>query len=123
MSTSAAGRDGPRFGFAAQVEHTGIRRTAGTAVSQGLEDGIALFLAAEDLGYDVGYVRGRHLQDALASPLLFLAALGPPPGARLGTALLPLRFENAGRLAEDLASRPICSPAAAARGELRLFLS
>ena len=105
MSTSAAGRDGPRFGFAAQVEHTGIRRTAGTAVSQGLEDGIALFLAAEDLGYDVGYVRGRHLQDALASPLLFLAALGASTRRiALGTAVLPLRFENAGRLAEDLAT-------------------
>jgi alkanesulfonate monooxygenase SsuD/methylene tetrahydromethanopterin reductase-like flavin-dependent oxidoreductase (luciferase family) len=67
--------------------------------------GLALFRAAEELGYDSGYVRVRHLQQALSSPLLFLAALAQrTERIELGTAVIPLRFENAGRLAEDLAT-------------------
>ncbi|ATG51884.1 LLM class flavin-dependent oxidoreductase [Brachybacterium vulturis] len=98
-------REAPRIGFVAQIEHTGIRSEGGTVTSDGLEQGIELFLAAEDLGYDVGYVRTRHLQDTLSSPLLFLAALGRRTARiELGTAVIPLRFENAGRLAEDLAT-------------------
>lgn len=104
-ATTSARRRAPRIGFVAQVEHTGIRADGRTVTSGGLEEGIDLFLAAEDLGYDVGYVRTRHLQDTLASPLLFLAALGRRTSRiELGTAVIPLRFENAGRLAEDLAT-------------------
>ncbi|AXK45195.1 LLM class flavin-dependent oxidoreductase [Brachybacterium saurashtrense] len=88
-----ATRTAPRIGVVAQVEYAG------------LDDGRALFLTAEELGYDVGYVRVRHLQNSLASPLLFLAALGRDTSRiQLGTAVIPLRFENAGRLAEDLAT-------------------
>jgi alkanesulfonate monooxygenase SsuD/methylene tetrahydromethanopterin reductase-like flavin-dependent oxidoreductase (luciferase family) len=94
-----------RIGFVAQVDHTGITTEGRRHSSRGLEEGMDLFLAAEDLGYDVGYVRTRHLQDALSSPLLFLAALGRSTRRiELGTAVIPLRFENAGRLAEDLAT-------------------
>ncbi|WME24462.1 LLM class flavin-dependent oxidoreductase [Brachybacterium sp. GU-2] len=94
MTASASGtREAPRIGFVGQVDHGA------------LEDGRALFLEAEELGYDVGYVRVRHLQDALSSPLLFLSALGQHTSRiQLGTAVIPLRFENAGRLAEDLAT-------------------
>ncbi|WP_245822772.1 LLM class flavin-dependent oxidoreductase [Brachybacterium avium] len=102
---TAEQRRAPRIGFAAQIEHTGPRAEGRSPSSRGLEEGIELFLTAEDLGYDVGYVRTRHLQDILASPLLFLAALGlRTTRIELGTAVIPLRFENAGRLAEDLAT-------------------
>ena len=106
MTATAPGPRGtPRIGFVAQVEHTGIRADGRAVTSGGLEDGIELFLTAEDLGYDVGYVRARHLQDTLASPLLFLVALARRTSRiELGTAVIPLRFENAGRLAEDLAT-------------------
>lgn len=89
----AAGRVAPRIGFVAQVEH------------QDLGAGRDLFRSAERLGYDVGYVRVRHLQQSLSSPLLFLAALAQrTERIALGTAVIPLRFENPGRLAEDLAT-------------------
>ncbi|MGP9536853.1 LLM class flavin-dependent oxidoreductase [Brachybacterium sp. AOP43-C2-M15] len=126
-----AGRRTPRIGFVSQVEHTGIADRTGIAEhtgivdhpgdhagdhqgvavdapalsSSGLDEGRSTFVAAEELGFDVGYVRVRHLQDALASPLLFLAAVGRSTHRiELGTAVIPLRFENAGRLAEDLAT-------------------
>ncbi len=106
MSPAASStREAPRIGFVAQVEHTGVRADGARVSSSGLADGITLFTAAEELGVDVGYVRVRHLQGALASPLLFLAALGQRTSRlQLGTAVIPLRFENPGRLAEDLAT-------------------
>lgn len=94
-----------RIGFAAQVEHTGVTVEGGRATSRGLGEGARLFQEAEDLGFDVGYLRSRHLQDAVSSPLIVLAALGQRvTRMQLGTAVIPLRFENAGRLAEDLAT-------------------
>lgn len=106
MSAAASGiRAAPRIGFVSQVEHTAGDGARRGAVGGGLAAGIDLFVTAEELGYDVGYVRVRHLQDALASPLLFLAALGQHTRRiQLGTAVIPLRFENPGRLAEDLAT-------------------
>lgn len=90
---SATRTAAPRIGFLAQVDHSAL--TAG----------IQLFVAADELGYDVGYVRTRHLQDALSSPLQFLAVAGQyARRIQLGTAVIPLRFENPGRLAEDLAT-------------------
>ena len=106
MSASASGtRQALRIGFVTQIDHTGVHLEGAAVTSTGLDEGIELFLTAEDLGYGVGYVRVRHLQDALSSPLLFLAALGQRTRRiQLGTSVIPLRFENAGRLAEDLAT-------------------
>lgn len=90
---AAESRPVPRFGLVAQVDHAD------------LAGGIALFEDADRLGYDVGYVRVRHLQDALSSPLPFLTAAAlHTERIQVGTAVIPLRFENAGRLAEDLAT-------------------
>ncbi|MDO5662920.1 MAG: LLM class flavin-dependent oxidoreductase [Brachybacterium sp.] len=92
-------------GFLAHVEHSGITADQGGVRSRGLETGIDLFALAEDQGYDAGYVHTRHLQASLASPLPFLAAVGQRvPRIDLGVQVIPLRFENAGRLAEDLAT-------------------
>ena len=106
MPASAPGVGAPlRIGFVAQVEHTGTPGGEQGVIGGGLEEGLDLFSTAEELGYDVGYVRVRHLQSSLASPLLFLAVLGQRTRRiQLGTAVIPLRFENAGRLAEDLAT-------------------
>lgn len=93
------------LGILAFVDHAGIAARDGRVRSRGLAEGFALFELAEQLGYDVGYVRTRHLQRYLSSPLPFLAALGQHVRRmRLGTQVIPLRFENAGRLAEDLAT-------------------
>ena len=104
-ASSSAPRRSLRIGFATQVEHTGISVDGAWVRSRGLADGIELFQEAEDLGFDVGYLRSRHLQDTVSSPLIVLAALGQRVRRmELGTAVIPLRFENAGRLAEDLAT-------------------
>lgn len=105
MPTTASPVPGLRIGMIAQVEHSRVRAEGGTRRSDGLDEGIRLLSAAEELAYDVGYVRTRHLQDTLSSPLVFLAALGQRVRRmQLGTAVIPLRFEDPARLAEDLAT-------------------
>src|SRR5699024_6521179 len=95
----------PRSGLAARVDNTGVEAEAGPPSSSGRRAGPERFTAAERWGYAFGYVRPRPRQDALSSPLLFLAALGQSvQRMQLGTAVIPLRFENPGRLAEDLAT-------------------
>lgn len=94
-----------RIGFLAFVAHTGVHESGGTVRSAGLDAGMDLIARGEELGYDVAHVRTRHLQSVLSSPLPFLAAVAQRvPRIDLGTQVIPLRFENAGRLAEDLAT-------------------
>lgn len=104
MTTPTAMPDAERpraIGFLAFVDHTGVA----DGRSRGLDDGVDLFHRGEDLGYDAGYVRHRHLQDYLSAPLPFLVAAGAATRSlRLGTSLIPLRFESAGRLAEEAAT-------------------
>jgi alkanesulfonate monooxygenase SsuD/methylene tetrahydromethanopterin reductase-like flavin-dependent oxidoreductase (luciferase family) len=47
--------------------------------AQGLRDGIALFRAAEELGYQSGWAYQRHFDHYLSSPLPFFAAVGSTP--------------------------------------------
>src|SRR3984957_4918749 len=64
----------------------------------------------ERLGFDSAWVRNRHLQYGISSPSAALAA--PPQRTRrieLGTAVIPLGWENPLRLAEDLATVDILS--------------
>jgi alkanesulfonate monooxygenase SsuD/methylene tetrahydromethanopterin reductase-like flavin-dependent oxidoreductase (luciferase family) len=68
---------------------------------RGLRDGIALFRAAEALGYQSGWVYQRHFDHYLSSPLPFLAAVGQHTHRiRLGTAVLPMRYQDPILLAE-----------------------
>jgi alkanesulfonate monooxygenase SsuD/methylene tetrahydromethanopterin reductase-like flavin-dependent oxidoreductase (luciferase family) len=67
----------------------------------GLSDGIALFRAAEELGFQSGWVYQRHFDHYLSSPLPFLAAVGQHTSSiALGTAVLPMRYQEPVLLAE-----------------------
>jgi alkanesulfonate monooxygenase SsuD/methylene tetrahydromethanopterin reductase-like flavin-dependent oxidoreductase (luciferase family) len=73
--------------------------------ARALQDGIRLFQHAERLGFDVGWVRVRHFEDFLSSPLTFLTAVGQrTTRIRLGTGVIPMRYEDPIRLAEDAAT-------------------
>lgn len=94
-----------KLGFLAFAEHTGVTATANGVRSNGLERGIELFERAEDLGYDRGWIRVRHLQDYISAPFPFLATAGARTSRiGLGTAVIPVRFELVARLAEDAAT-------------------
>jgi alkanesulfonate monooxygenase SsuD/methylene tetrahydromethanopterin reductase-like flavin-dependent oxidoreductase (luciferase family) len=59
----------------------------------------------ERLGYDSAWVRHRHLQYGISSPVAVLAAASQRTSRiALGTAVIPLGWENPLRLAEDLAT-------------------
>src|SRR5215470_4648273 len=59
----------------------------------------------ERLGFDCAWVRHRHLQFGISSPVAVLAAASQRTSRiELGTAVTPLGAENPFRLAEDLAT-------------------
>lgn len=61
--------------------------------------------SAEALGFDSAWLRDRHLQYGISSPVAVLAAASQrTTRIRLGTAVIPLGYENPFRLAEDLAT-------------------
>lgn len=68
---------------------------------------VDLFVAAEELGYDSGWVAQHHFRaeyGRLSSPLVLLAgAAARTSRIQLGTAIVALPFENPLRLAEDAA--------------------
>jgi alkanesulfonate monooxygenase SsuD/methylene tetrahydromethanopterin reductase-like flavin-dependent oxidoreductase (luciferase family) len=64
----------------------------------------------ERLGFDSAWVRHRHLQYGISSPVAVLAAATQRTSRiELGTAVIPLGWENPLRLAEDLATVDILS--------------
>jgi len=64
----------------------------------------------ERLGFDCAWVRNRHLQFGISSPVAVLAAAAQRTSRiGLGTAVIPLGWENPLRLAEDLATVDILS--------------
>src|SRR4051794_23084831 len=65
---------------------------------------------AEDLGFDSVWLRNRHLQFGISSPVAVLAAATQrTTRIELGTAVIPLGWENPLRLAEDLATVDLLS--------------
>ncbi|MFC5950485.1 LLM class flavin-dependent oxidoreductase [Pseudonocardia lutea] len=69
--------------------------------AQGLRDGIALFRAAEELGYQAGWAYQRHFDHYLSSPVPFFAAVGQHTSRiRLGSAVIPMRYQDPILLAE-----------------------
>jgi alkanesulfonate monooxygenase SsuD/methylene tetrahydromethanopterin reductase-like flavin-dependent oxidoreductase (luciferase family) len=64
----------------------------------------------EQLGFDSAWVRHRHLQYGISSPVVVLAAAAArTTRIDLGTAVIPLGWENPLRLAEDLATLDVLS--------------
>lgn len=69
--------------------------------ARGLRDGIELYQAAEDLGYQSGWAYQRHFDNYLSSPLPFFAATGQHTGRiTLGSAVIPMRYQEPILLAE-----------------------
>src|SRR3954452_20864592 len=71
----------------------------------GIESTLQVIELGEQLGFDSAWVRHRHLQYGISSPVAILAAASQRTSRiALGTAVTPLGWENPLRLAEDLAT-------------------
>jgi alkanesulfonate monooxygenase SsuD/methylene tetrahydromethanopterin reductase-like flavin-dependent oxidoreductase (luciferase family) len=76
----------------------------------GHESTLEIIKLGEDLGFDSAWVRHRHLQYGISSPVAVLAAASQRTSRiELGTAVIPLGWENPLRLAEDLATVDLLS--------------
>ena len=75
---------------------------------QGFADALELFAFAEELGFDSGWLRTRHMQYGVPSPAVMFGALSQVTSRmQLGNAVIPVGFENPFRLAEDLATADV----------------
>ncbi|OIJ68106.1 LLM class flavin-dependent oxidoreductase [Streptomyces mangrovisoli] len=101
-TTPATGTPRFRLGFLTHVQGRGddLARTYRNAQD--------LFVAADELGFDVGWVAQHHVPlggGGLSSPWTFLAhAAARTTRIRLGTAITVLPLEDPVRLAEDVAT-------------------
>src|SRR5512147_2005773 len=77
---------------------------------RGHESTLEIIELGERLGFDSAWVRHRHLQFGISSPVAVLAAATQrTQRIELGTAVIPLGWENPLRLAEDLATVDLLS--------------
>ncbi|MEU0674771.1 LLM class flavin-dependent oxidoreductase [Streptomyces sp. NPDC006172] len=77
---------------------------------RGHESTLEIIELGERLGFDSAWVRHRHLQYGISSPVAVLAAASQRTRRiELGTAVIPLGWENPLRLAEDLATVDVLS--------------
>lgn len=76
----------------------------------GIEETLLVIERAEALGFDSVWLRDRHLQPGISSPVAIMAAASQRTSRiELGTAVIPLGLENPFRLAEDLATVDVMS--------------
>ena len=76
----------------------------------GHETTLEVIALGERLGFDSAWLRHRHLQYGISSPVAVLAAASQRTRRiALGTAVTPLGWENPLRLAEDLATVDVLS--------------
>ena len=76
----------------------------------GHESTLEVIELGERLGFDSAWLRHRHLQYGISSPVAVLAAASQrTTRIELGTAVTPLAWENPLRLAEDLATVDLLS--------------
>jgi alkanesulfonate monooxygenase SsuD/methylene tetrahydromethanopterin reductase-like flavin-dependent oxidoreductase (luciferase family) len=76
----------------------------------GHESTLEVIELGERLGFDGAWLRHRHLQYGISSPVAVMAAATQRTSRiELGTAVIPLGWENPLRLAEDLATVDILS--------------
>ncbi|MEU0075294.1 LLM class flavin-dependent oxidoreductase [Streptomyces sp. NPDC006332] len=77
---------------------------------RGHESTLEIIELGERLGFDSAWLRHRHLQYGISSPVAVLAAASQRTSRiDLGTAVIPLGWENPLRLAEDLATVDLLS--------------
>src|SRR4051794_14662615 len=77
---------------------------------RGHESTLEIIRLGEQLGFDSAWLRHRHLQYGISSPMAVLAAATQVTSRiELGTAVIPVGWENPLRLAEDLATVDILS--------------
>ncbi|BBH68883.1 monooxygenase [Actinoplanes sp. OR16] len=77
---------------------------------KGHESTLEIIELGERLGFDSAWLRHRHLQFGISSPVAVLAAATQRTSRiELGTAVTPLGWENPLRLAEDLATVDLLS--------------
>src|SRR5829696_9666296 len=82
----------------------------GADPAPGHETTLQVIELGERLGFDSAWVRHRHLQYGISSPVAVLAAASQRTRRiELGTAVIPLGWENPLRLAEDLATVDVLS--------------
>ncbi|MFF7474000.1 LLM class flavin-dependent oxidoreductase [Streptomyces sp. NPDC008092] len=82
----------------------------GADPGRGHESTLEIIELGERLGFDSAWVRHRHLQYGISSPVAVLAAASQRTSRiELGTAVIPLGWENPLRLAEDLATVDLLS--------------
>ena len=82
----------------------------GSDPAPGHESTLSIIELGEQLGFDSAWVRHRHLQYGISSPVAVLAAASQRTSRiELGTAVIPLGWENPLRLAEDLATVDLLS--------------
>jgi alkanesulfonate monooxygenase SsuD/methylene tetrahydromethanopterin reductase-like flavin-dependent oxidoreductase (luciferase family) len=87
-----------------------IGRFDETDPGPGIEETLQVIQRAEALGFDSVWLRDRHLQPGISSPVAIMAAASQRTSRiELGTAVIPLGLENPFRLAEDLATVDILS--------------
>ncbi len=78
--------------------------------AQGHRDAVDLFRLGEQLGYDAGWIRNRHFDNYVSSPLTVLAAASAvTQHITLGTAIIPMGYEHPIRLAEDVSTLDLLS--------------
>jgi len=76
----------------------------------GHQSTLEMISLGERLGFDSAWLRHRHLQYGISSPVAVLAAAAQRTSRiELGTAVTPLGWENPLRLAEDLATVDVLS--------------
>lgn len=76
----------------------------------GLESTLAVIELGERLGFDSAWLRHRHFQHGISSPVAIMAAASQRTRRiAMGTAVTPLGWENPVRLAEDLATVDLLS--------------
>lgn len=87
-----------------------IGRFDGDAPREGHLETIRTIERADELGFDSVWLRCRHLQYGISSPVAIMAAAAMRTSRiELGAAVIPLGLENPFRLAEDLATVDLLS--------------
>ncbi|NEB31254.1 LLM class flavin-dependent oxidoreductase [Streptomyces sp. SID14446] len=82
----------------------------GNDPGRGHESTLEIIELGERLGFDSAWLRHRHLQYGISSPVAVLAAASQRTRRiELGTAVTPVGWENPLRLAEDLATVDVLS--------------